>query len=86
MKLFHFQGNQSRLFLKKLDLLEIHLRGQPSEIVENGIPYIDTFRALDKVVELCFGGELKEGHEAAIEEFKKVYLNLEISISPKVSS
>ena len=55
------------------------------DVVINGLPYIQTFRAFDSVVKLCFGVTLQPGYEAAIETFKSTYLDLNISVTPKVN-
>ena len=78
------EGNQSRSFLKKIDLLEAHLLKQPSKVADNGLPYIKAFRALDKVVNACFGVDLNPEYKNFIEEFREAYLDLGVSISPKV--
>ena len=38
-------------------------------VVNNGLPYLDTFQALDKVVESCFGTVLLPEYEENVESF-----------------
>ena len=78
------EGNQSRMFLKKIDCLEEHLKTMPAEVVKNGIPYLTTFRTLDKVVASCFGVDLDPEYSENIKNFKDAYEKLGISITPKV--
>ena len=78
------EGNQSRTFLKKIDLLEITLLKQPSQVILNGLPYLAALRALDKVVGACFSVDLDPAYPSYIEIFKEAYCDLDISITPKV--
>ena len=80
-----FQGNQSRQFLNLIDKLELELIGQTEDAIVNGLPYIHTFRAFDQVVSTSFGVDLKEGYQEAISKFRVAYLNLGITVTPKVS-
>ena len=57
---------------------------QAGEAVVNGLPYIQAFRSFDQVVSKCFGVSLKEGYKEAIEDFKTAYMNLGITVTPKV--
>ena len=52
--------------------------------VINGLPFIQTFRAFSKVVSSCFGVSLQEDYEVHILEFRRLYLELGISVTPKV--
>ena len=56
-----------------------------SETHLKGLPYVRVIRAMDKVNHLCFGQDLLEGWEEAIDEFSKAYRDLDISVTPKVS-
>ena len=78
------QGNQSKHFLDKVDSLEAELLKEPYEAVINGLPFIKTVRAFRKVVDSSFGLELDPKYKDAIIEFKMSYLELQISITPKV--
>ena len=78
------EGNQSRTFLKKIDLLEITLLKQPSQVILNGLPYLAALRALDKVVGACFSVDLDPAYPSYIQIFKEAYCDLDISITPKV--
>ena len=71
-------------FLKKIDLLESKLSAESSEIVEKGLKYCKTFRSVLKVVDSCFGNELKSDFKVNIANFKKDYMELGITITPKV--
>ena len=70
--------------MKLTDKLEEELMQQCGDAIINGLPYIETFRAFDKVVGKCFGVSLQPGYEGAIEIFRNSYLNLSISVTPKV--
>ena len=59
--------------------------GQTEEAIVNGLPYIHTFRAFDRVVSTSFGVTLEEGYKEAIGQFKAAYLSLDITVTPKVS-
>ena len=47
--------------------------------------YVSALRAFGRVVKSCFGCKLSSSYKADIEHFKKCYLNLNISVTPKVS-
>ena len=82
---YHFlKGNQSRAFLKKIDLLQQNLEQECDDVILNGLPFIQTFRAFSAVVDFCFGVKLKPGYEDKIKDFKKSYLSLGITVTPKV--
>ena len=57
---------------------------ESDDVVLNGLPFIHAFRAFDSVVAKCFGVTLQPGYEAAIKAFKSSYLNLGITVTPKV--
>ena len=59
------------------------MRESEESIIE-GLPFIRTFRAFDRVVSKCFGVELQPDYEVAIQQFKIAYLGLGISVTPKV--
>ena len=54
------------------------------EAILNGLPYIHAMRAFSKVVESCFGMNLKDSYEDDIKEFKRLYLSLGVTVTPKV--
>ena len=81
---FMAQGNQSKQFIVKVDSLEAELLKESSEAVINGMPFMKTVRAFRKVVDSSFGLELDPQYKETINEFKMSYLELEISIIPKV--
>ena len=78
------EGNQSRSFLKKIPILEDHLKTQSTQVVKNGLPYLAAFRAFDKVVSGCFGLDLDPEYTNYITNFEEAYSALGISITPKV--
>ena len=80
------KGNQSRSFLKKIDSLQQTLELESDDAILNGLPYVHAFRSFSGVVDACFGVELKSGYENKILEFKRLYLSLGITITPKVRS
>ena len=82
--IFCFKGNQSRAFLKKIDSLEQALQLESDDVLLNGLPIIHAFRSFSQVVDSCFGVGLKTGYEEAIREFKRCYLALGITVTPKV--
>ena len=47
--------------------------------------FVSAFRAFGKVVRSCFGLVLSPSYKTDIESFKKCYLNLGISVTPKVN-
>lgn len=71
-----FNGNSCRILLKKVDILrEKNLRC---------LKYVDTLKKFNDVVESCFGIKLKTDYLEKISIFKKSYLSLQISVTPKV--
>ena len=72
------------MLLKKLNVLHQTLKESGGELLERGLPFIETLKAFSLVVESCFGVKLQEGYKEHIQEFKKVYLDLGISVTPKV--
>ena len=67
-----------------MDKLQQLLEQESVDVLLNGLPYIHTFRAFSRVVSSCFGVSLKDGYQAHILEFKRLYLALGISVTPKV--
>ena len=72
--------------MKCIDQLEQEFYSGGDEVVVRGLPYIKALRLFDRVVSSCFGMTLQPGYEEAIESFHKAYLELEISVTPKVNS
>ena len=72
------------MFLKKVDKLQQAFEKLGDQTASRGLPYIKALKALSTVVDSCFGVELKSGFEENIKNFKKSYLELEISVTPKV--
>ena len=69
-------GNSSKKVLQKLDNLEENV---PSDLK----PYVLALRAFDAVRVSCFGQKLEESYQMDIENFKKIYMDLEIGMIPK---
>ena len=46
--------------------------------------YVSALRSFGRVVKSCFGLTLSPSYQADIEHFRKCYLNLDISVTPKV--
>ena len=70
--------------MKKVDLLQLELGLHSDDALLNGLPFIHTLRSFSKVVDSCFGMGLKETYMSDIAEFKRLYLSLGISVTPKV--
>ena len=79
-----FKGNQSRKFLKSVPMLETLLMLEGPQEIRKGVPYIKVLSLFDKVVDTCFGMTLKPKYEEAILAFKEAYMELGVSITPKV--
>lgn len=72
-----FNGNSCKALLNKIDILR-------SKDNLPSLKYVDTLSKFKNVVEACFGTKLKPGYNNKIELFKRSYLDLKISITPKV--
>ena len=70
-------GNSCKRLLEHIDILAAD---SPLHV----LPYVDAFRAFKKVVRACFSSDLDINFEKAISDFKKSYLDLGISVTPKV--
>lgn len=72
-----FNGNSCRTLLKKVDILRA-----------NGdircLKYVETFSKFKDVVDACFGVELDPKYCKKIDSFKNSYMDLSISVTPKV--
>ena len=71
-------------FLRKIDLLENKLSSEPPAVVQAGLKFCKAFRSFHKVVESCFGNKLNSDFKLTISSFKQDYLQLGITITPKV--
>lgn len=72
-----FKGNSCKILLKKVDLLQ--------SICELGcLKYVEVLRNFNKVVDDCFKVKLNPAFLDSIEKFKISYLNLNISVTPKI--
>ena len=76
-----FIGNHCSKLLDEVGILEKMLIDSGAYIA---IPYVDAFRKFKIVKDMCFGYNLCEGYEIAIQNFKTAYLNLGIPVSLKV--
>lgn len=73
----HFNGNSSKILLDKLDQLRA--------ICPLGcLKYVDTLKAFGVVVSAFFGINIKANTNECINEFQKHYLELQITVTPKV--
>ena len=70
--------------MRKVDILQSELEQHSEAAMLNGLPFIHTMRAFSKVVDSCFSNTLKDTYKADIAEFKRLYTNLGISVTPKV--
>jgi hypothetical protein len=71
------EGNQSKKFLEKTEDLYNVL---PDALK----PFAVAAKAFNKVRVACFGMNLEANYSDAIEEFRQCYLELDISVTPKV--
>ena len=46
--------------------------------------FAEAFKALNEVVSACYGYELQKGYKTKINNFRRTYLALGISVTPKV--
>ena len=76
-----FNGNACRKLIKKADVLQVLA---PIEAQ----PFTEAFRALDKVVESCFGSDLDSSYLEHIATFERKYMDLVelqyVNVTPKV--
>ena len=72
-----YNGNDSRKLLKNVNILK---QSCPSPFKG----YVDAFNAFDEVVMSCYGTVLQQNYKQKIEEFQKKYLNLKVSVTPKL--
>ena len=72
-----FEGNECRKLLKNVAKLR-------SIIPEQFIGYADTLEKIDKVVKACYGTQLLPSYKEDIVDFRNSYLDLGISVTPKV--
>ena len=71
--------------MKNLDHLQQALEDAGDEVFQRGLPYVDVLRAFCEVVNICFGTQLKGDPKRSILDFKRKYLDLNISVTPKVN-
>ena len=67
-----------------MDILQQELEMLSVEAWINGLPYIHALRAFSRVVGSTFSNALKDKYQQDIVEFKRLYLSLDISVTPKV--
>ena len=70
------EGNQSRDFLNKIDLLQLEIELENQDIVDKSLPYLTAFRSFSEVVSSCFGVYLKNDYREKIDHFKTSYMAL----------
>ena len=76
-----FVGNDCMKMLKNIDILQQIAEDQNVHTVAK---YIHIYKCLQKVILSCFGMELDLQYKTHISNFKDVYIDLGISVSPKV--
>ena len=74
-----FQGNQCNKWLNRAGLFKDTL---PQELKIFG----NCLMALAKVVKSCFGNVVTEGWQRYIEDFKRSYMKLKITVTPTIHS
>ena len=74
-----FTGNQARILLKNIDLLQ-------SICSLSCLPFVAVLRSLNRLVKACFGQTLDPNFLEIIEKFRFDYLALDIPVTPKVHS
>jgi hypothetical protein len=72
-----FTGNASRKLLRCVDQLAAMCPTQ-------ALPFAAAFRSLNRVVEACFSDTLSHNFLRELQNFQKAFLNLGISVTPKV--
>ena len=75
-----FTGNSAKKLLNNISKRE-EIAEEEMEICQ---PFIDAFKAFEKVVDACFGMELTDGFQNSIQEFHDAYMKLNIPVTPKV--
>ena len=83
MTYFTFKGNQSRVFLKKIDYLQRALEKEGGLAYLKGLPFVECLRSFSQLVHNCFGVKLNGNFETSLRQFKEKYMALEITIIPK---
>ena len=73
-----YNGNTCRAILGPISTHDLESR-LPLELQS----YVAALKALNKVVETCFGQDLAEDYIIAIASFQRVYFDLGISVTPK---
>lgn len=76
-----FAGNSCKTLLEKVDELQGICQMNGCYMC---IKYVRCFRDFRAVVQSCFSIDLKPGYLENLEEFRKSYSDLKISITPKV--
>lgn len=80
---FSFEGNACKSLLKNVDKLQTICELDPGGLA-GCMDYVDTFKKFEIVVHDCFSHDLRANFEHHIEEFKRSYEVLGISVTPKV--
>ena len=73
-----FSGNESRKLFKNIDRLEA--LSPPRSCAK----FMNTFKSFSEVVSSCYGAEFHPEFKDKVAAFKKDFINLGISITPKV--
>ena len=72
-----FNGNSCKILLSKIDILRTKSNLQC-------LKYVNAFSSFKNVVHDCFGSALNAHYMRSIDKFKTYYLDLNISVTPKV--
>merc|ERR1712079_4206 len=76
-----FKGKQARTFLKKAGEMA---RSRTPKFPRRLTKFINALKSFNKVVNSCFGKNLKDAYKDNIREFEVSFMALGISITPKV--
>ena len=78
-------GNQARIFTKAADKLSQRIEEEGWDVFTKVQPCVVALRALDKVIQDCFGQDLKPSAHTSIKTFLRLYRDIPgLSVTPKV--
>lgn len=72
-----FKGNSCKILLDKVDILR-------QKCSSSCLKFVKVFADFKSVVNSCFGKELHSDYKSKIEAFKRSYIDLDVSVTPKV--
>ena len=70
--------------MKKIGNLEVMLAEVGGNSMDLGMKYTRAITKFENVVTLCFGTSPQPGYEEAIQDFKEAYMDLGITVTPKL--